>query len=78
MSPKWPDPSVKFGQLAGVAVDKYGQVVVFHRGSHVWDGSTFDIHDNYMKKEEGPVHADTVVALHPVSGVILKSWGKDM
>lgn len=78
LSPSWPDPNVQFGQVAAVTVDKHGQVVVFHRGSHVWDGLTFDDNDNYLKKELGPVNEDPVVVLDPVSGKVIKSWGKGL
>ncbi|KAE8748223.1 hypothetical protein FOCC_FOCC005062 [Frankliniella occidentalis] len=75
-SKSWPAPTVQFGQVAAVSVDQRGQVVVFHRGPHVWNGETFDNQDNYQKKEDGPVNEDTVIVLDPRSGSIIKSWGK--
>ncbi|KAK3914351.1 Peptidyl-alpha-hydroxyglycine alpha-amidating lyase 1 [Frankliniella fusca] len=75
-SEKWPASNVRFGQVSAVSVDKHGQVVVFHRGSHVWNAETFDIEDNYLRKEDGPVDEDTVVVLDPNTGSIIKSWGK--
>lgn len=74
----WPDPSVKFGQVAAVTVDRQGKVVVFHRGTHVWGTQTFDEYDNYQRKEDGPVNENTVVVLDPQSGAVLKSWGKGL
>lgn len=77
-SSSWPDPTIKFGQVAAVTVDQHGQVVVFHRGKHVWGGGTFDNYDNYQRKEDGPVNEDTVVVLDPHSGAVIKSWGKGL
>lgn len=77
-SSSWPDPSIKFGQVAAVTVDRNGRVVVFHRGPHVWGGGTFDGYDNYQRKEDGPVNEDTVVVMDPQSGVVVKSWGKGL
>lgn len=76
VSPRWPDPSVNFGQIAAVTVDKDGHVVIFHRGPHVWDALAFDQNDNYMPKDKGPIDEDTVIVLDPDSGKVLKSWGR--
>lgn len=35
----WPAAEVSFGQIGGVAVDYYDNLVVFHRGSRVWDAT---------------------------------------
>ena len=78
VSPSWPDPNLKFGQIAAVHVDQHGQVFIFHRGPHVWDGGSFDNYDNYKQKELGPVQEDTVYVLDPNSGTVLKSWGRGL
>lgn len=35
--PGWPIGSNQFGQISGVDVDRDGNIVIFHRGNHVWD-----------------------------------------
>lgn len=32
----WPQNNLKLGQVAGVAVDNNGDVLVFHRGDRAW------------------------------------------
>jgi len=41
--PSWPPTeTVKLiGQPSGIAIDTFGNPVIFHRGDRVWDGSTF-------------------------------------
>ena len=40
----WPVPETmaKVGQPSGVAIDIYGNPVVFHRGDRIWDQQTFN------------------------------------
>lgn len=78
VSSSWPDPNLKFGQIAAVHVDQHGQVFIFHRGSHVWDAQSFDTYDSYRQKELGPVQDDTVVVVDPNTGAVLKTWGKGL
>ena len=39
----WPakDTADKLGQISGVAVDIYGNAIIFHRGDRTWNGMTF-------------------------------------
>lgn len=41
------------GQIAGVDVDRNGNVLIFHRGSHVWDKDSFDQHENFQQRDKG-------------------------
>lgn len=34
----WPGVYLLPGQVSGVAVDPKNNLVIFHRGDHVWDG----------------------------------------
>lgn len=45
--------SIDVGQVAGVDVDKDGNVFIFHRGSTVWDEESFDRHDNFLLRDQG-------------------------
>ncbi|KAI6178356.1 putative peptidyl-glycine alpha-amidating monooxygenase T19B4.1 [Aphelenchoides besseyi] len=47
----------RLGQIAGLTFDRSGNLVVFHRGSRVWDGSTFDQNNQLQSREpiEEPV-----------------------
>jgi len=37
LSKNWPISDQNFGQIVAVDIDKDGNVVIFHRGTHVWD-----------------------------------------
>jgi hypothetical protein len=39
----WPadETAKRLGQVSGVAIDVYGNPVVFHRGDRIWDAKTF-------------------------------------
>ena len=40
----WPskDTAEKLGQISGVAVDIYGNAIIFHRGDRTWNALTFN------------------------------------
>ena len=42
--PTWPTPETAraLGQLSGVAIDTYGNAIIFHRGDRTWTGQTFN------------------------------------
>lgn len=74
--PEWSDQN-KFGQVAGVAVDQKGLVVVFHRPGRPWDANTFN-EDNTLKGNLGPIKDDTLVWLNAKTGKKIFSWGKQI
>ena len=39
----WPskDTEKRLGQISGVAIDIYGNAVIFHRGDRTWNAQTF-------------------------------------
>lgn len=47
---------ISVGQIGGIATDKDGNVVIFHRGSHKWDADSFDRDNRYLKEEDGGYH----------------------
>ncbi|XP_066271867.1 peptidyl-glycine alpha-amidating monooxygenase-like [Branchiostoma lanceolatum] len=74
----WPDKSLgSLGQVAGVGMDSSGNVVIFHRGDHVWDAWTFDSRRQYREKDKGPIGTDTVISLSPQTGKPVHQWGRD-
>lgn len=34
---EWPGLDLKLGQVSGLALDAENNLVIFHRGDHVWD-----------------------------------------
>lgn len=65
--------------MSAVSFDVAGNVVVFHRGSHVWNSATFSNNNIYTKQEDGPIAENTIVAFERTgSGRMLYEWGKDL
>lgn len=79
----WPNLTAlensKLGQVTGVAVDSKGQVVVFHRGSRIWDDSTFDSSNIFRNADlVGTISEHTVWILDSVTGKVKAVWGKEL
>lgn len=72
----YPIGSKLFGGIAGVDIDKDGNVIIFHRGSQVWDGATFDGNDIYIKRRDEPIMQETVVTIDPNEKKIIRAWGR--
>lgn len=73
----YPIGSKLFGDIAGVDVDKNSNVIIFHRGTHKWNASTFDANDIYRLSQDYPILEDTVVTIDPRQRKIIGSWGRD-
>ncbi|XP_038220861.1 peptidyl-alpha-hydroxyglycine alpha-amidating lyase 1-like isoform X2 [Zerene cesonia] len=73
----WPDPTVKMGQVSGVAIDSSGQVHVFHRASNVWDASTFNIRNVYQGIGENAITSPTVLVFNS-TGELVDLWGENL
>lgn len=73
----WPDPSVKLGQVSGVAFDNAGRLLVFHRGSNVWDMTTFSEREVYQKIGDPPIPHHTVMVLND-TGDVVDMWGQNL
>lgn len=67
-----------FGNIAGVDVDKDNNVIIFHRGSHKWDASTFDAYNRYQPSRDLPITEETVITIDPVKKKIIRAWGRDL
>ncbi|XP_026319691.1 peptidyl-alpha-hydroxyglycine alpha-amidating lyase 1-like isoform X2 [Hyposmocoma kahamanoa] len=73
----WPDPTIKMGQVSGVALDNAGRVLVFHRASNVWDATTFTDRDVYRNIGTPPIPHATILAFND-SGSLVDMWGQNL
>lgn len=74
----WPTPSRKLGAVSAVSFDNAGNVMVFHRGDHVWDGSTFNNENIYIQRESGPIADNAIVAFNRQTGAVAYEWASNM
>lgn len=64
-----------FGNIAGVDVDRNNNVIIFHRGSHKWDESTFNAEEIYQLDRNSPISQDTVISIDPIKKKVVNAWG---
>ncbi|XP_036266816.1 peptidyl-glycine alpha-amidating monooxygenase isoform X12 [Pipistrellus kuhlii] len=74
----WPGVYLLAGQVSGVAVDPKKNLVIFHRGDHVWDGNSFDSKFVYQQRGLGPIKEDTILVIDPNTAAVLQSSGKNL
>lgn len=74
----WPGVYLLPGQVSGVALDSKNNLVIFHRGDHVWDGNSFDSKFVYQQRGLGPIEEDTILVIDPNNAEILQSSGKNV
>nr|APL97851.1 peptidylglycine alpha-amidating monooxygenase variant 2 [Castor fiber] len=74
----WPGVYLLPSQVSGVALDLNNNLVIFHRGDHVWDGNSFDSKFVYQQRGLGPIEEDTILVVDPNSAAILQSSGKSL
>ncbi|KAM8961204.1 peptidyl-glycine alpha-amidating monooxygenase isoform 2-T2 [Pelodytes ibericus] len=74
----WPGVNLKLGQVSGLALDPNNNLVIFHRGDHVWDGNSFDRKFVYQQRGIGPIEESTILVVNPNSSAILKSAGRNL
>uniref|UniRef100_A0A8C0WM05 Copper type II ascorbate-dependent monooxygenase C-terminal domain-containing protein n=1 Tax=Castor canadensis TaxID=51338 RepID=A0A8C0WM05_CASCN len=74
----WPGVYLLPSQVSGVALDPNNNLVIFHRGDHVWDGNSFDSKFVYQQRGLGPIEEDTILVVDPNSAAILQSSGKSL
>lgn len=65
----------KLGQISGVAMDANDNVVLFHRGNHVWDSNAFDDDNVYLSTK--PISTEAILKVDSKTGHVIKSFGKD-
>uniref|UniRef100_A0A3Q1M837 Peptidylglycine alpha-amidating monooxygenase n=1 Tax=Bos taurus TaxID=9913 RepID=A0A3Q1M837_BOVIN len=74
----WPGVYLLPGQVSGVALDPQNNLVIFHRGDHVWDGNSFDSKFVYQQRGLGPIEEDTILVIDPNNAAVLQSSGKNL
>nr|KAF6490504.1 peptidylglycine alpha-amidating monooxygenase [Molossus molossus] len=74
----WPGIYLLPGQVSGVALDPKNNLVIFHRGDHVWDGNSFDSMFVYQQRGLGPIVEDTILVIDPNNASVLQSSGKNL
>ena len=70
------DSNLKLGQVSAVDVNSNDDPVVFHRGSVVWDGSSFGL-DNHLQKRN-VIKEDTILVIDADKGRVKSSFGSNM
>ncbi|XP_060807382.1 peptidyl-alpha-hydroxyglycine alpha-amidating lyase 1 isoform X2 [Amyelois transitella] len=73
----WPDPSIKFGQVSGVAIDNAGRVLVFHRAGNIWDVNSFTSREVYQNIGEPPIPDPTILVFND-TGELVDKWGENL
>uniref|UniRef100_A0A8C3T0M4 Peptidylglycine alpha-amidating monooxygenase n=1 Tax=Chelydra serpentina TaxID=8475 RepID=A0A8C3T0M4_CHESE len=74
----WPGVNLKLGQVSGLALDPKNNLVIFHRGDHVWDGNSFDSRFVYQQRGLGPIEQNTILVIDPSNADVLDSTGKNL
>ncbi|XP_007526867.1 peptidyl-glycine alpha-amidating monooxygenase isoform X2 [Erinaceus europaeus] len=74
----WPGVYLLPGQVSGVALDSRNNLVIFHRGDHVWDANSFDSKFVYQQRGLGPIEEDTILVIDPNNAAVLHSSGKNL
>ncbi|XP_064260996.1 peptidyl-glycine alpha-amidating monooxygenase isoform X4 [Passer domesticus] len=75
---EWTGLDLKLGQVSGLALDPENNLVVFHRGDHVWDENSFDSKFVYQQRGLGPIEQNTIIVLNPSNAKLLHSTGKNI
>ncbi|XP_027512631.1 peptidyl-glycine alpha-amidating monooxygenase isoform X11 [Corapipo altera] len=75
---EWPGLDLKLGQVSGLALDPENNLVIFHRGDHVWDENSFDSKFVYQQRGLGPIEQNTILVLNPSNAKLLHSTGNSL
>ncbi|KAM3940677.1 peptidyl-glycine alpha-amidating monooxygenase isoform 3-T5 [Leptodactylus fuscus] len=74
----WPGVNLKIGQVSGLALDPNNNLVIFHRGDHVWDADSFDRKFVYQQRGIGPIEESTLLVVHPNNSSVLRATGRNL
>lgn len=74
----WPSTNRRLGIVCAISLDNANNLVVFHRGDHIWDSSTFNNANVYLQGSKGPITDNTIVAYNRNTGSVAYEWGKNM
>ncbi|XP_058463142.1 peptidyl-alpha-hydroxyglycine alpha-amidating lyase 1 [Malaya genurostris] len=75
--PEWFPSNRTLGSVSAVAFDASGNIVVFHRGSHVWDINSFDQQNRYLPISRGPIVESTLLVVNNQTGTVINEWGSN-
>lgn len=75
---EWPRLNRTLGSVSAVAFDPSGNVVIFHRGRHVWNLLSFDQQNRYLQEKDGPIGESTLLIFHNESGALVGEWGANL
>uniref|UniRef100_A0A0R3RRY3 Peptidylglycine monooxygenase n=1 Tax=Elaeophora elaphi TaxID=1147741 RepID=A0A0R3RRY3_9BILA len=53
---------IKLGQVAALSFDSFGNLIILHRGSRVWDSMSFDLRNNFREKR--PIMEDVILVTY--------------
>lgn len=73
----WGD-NLHLGQVSGVSVNLEDDPVVLHRGPVVWDGTSFDPHNQLVARNGAPIAEDVILVVDQDKGKNKSSWGAGM
>lgn len=71
----FPSTKIKRGAISGVAIDKYGNLHLFHRDNRVWNRNTFNLYNVYAQQYLGPISNPTISVIDPKTGTVFDQWG---
>uniref|UniRef100_A0A672MXP2 Peptidylglycine alpha-amidating monooxygenase n=1 Tax=Sinocyclocheilus grahami TaxID=75366 RepID=A0A672MXP2_SINGR len=74
----WPEADLQLGQVSGLALNSNGDLIIFHRGDHIWGINSFNLNGIYQQKDLGPIQQSTIMVVDPVKGKVLKASGRNM
>uniref|UniRef100_A0A673IEX4 Peptidylglycine alpha-amidating monooxygenase n=1 Tax=Sinocyclocheilus rhinocerous TaxID=307959 RepID=A0A673IEX4_9TELE len=74
----WPEADLQLGQVSGLALNSNGDLIIFHRGDHIWGINSFNFNGIYQQKDLGPIQQSTIMVVDPVKGKVLKASGRNM
>ncbi|GMR56209.1 hypothetical protein PMAYCL1PPCAC_26404 [Pristionchus mayeri] len=69
--------SKPLGEISGIAIDKKGRLVVFHRADRVWDENTFDESDR-LAAGLAPIANSTIAIVNATTGQVLEEHGEGL
>ncbi|VDP18631.1 unnamed protein product [Heligmosomoides polygyrus] len=69
--------SKALGEISGLAIDKKGRLVAFHRADREWDASTFNEKEVFNKKL-GPIKNATIAVIDASNGNVIEEKGQNM
>lgn len=74
----WPEADLQLGQVSGLALNSNGDLVIFHRGDHIWGIDSFNMNAIYQLRDQGPIQQSTILLVDSVKGKVLRASGKNM